>query len=64
MSETIPPLSQGGLRLNTFCREVCLGRAKPFRPLCDSLKWRSDLRLHDLWSMFSTCGGAWGIALM
>jgi hypothetical protein len=55
MSETVPHFLRVDLRLNTFCREECLGRRENclnfiIRALGWSLKWRSVLRIHDLLS--------------
>ena len=62
-----PPLLRMGLRLNTFCREECLGRRvywlslQAFRYLI-----KMEIYLEAMWPVLTsaTYGRAWGIALM
>ena len=60
------PLVRVGLRLNTFCREECLGRGVHWLSLQDfRYLIKMEICLEAMLPVvISTYGGAWGIALM
>jgi hypothetical protein len=66
MSKTIPPFLRTGLRLNTFCREECLGRGVYWLSLqAYSYFIKMEICCESMWPVVtsSTCRGAWGMAL-
>jgi hypothetical protein len=66
MSKTIPHFLRAGPRLNTFCREECLGRGVSWLSLQVSrylIGMEICLEASCPVVTSPTCGGAWGIAL-
>jgi hypothetical protein len=67
LSKTIPHFLSAALRLNTFCREECLGTGvywlslQAFRYL---IKMEVCLEAMRPQVKSSTSGGAWGVAFM